>query len=296
MVELAYTPLKLFGAEIEHDLHSVFTTETKDALRRVFAEYRWLLFRGQRLTRAQQEQLVGVFGPIAPVNEEIPIISNKGDAYALGDTELAFHTELSYAPEPYISICLHALNVEEDRTSTKFTDGVQLWANMPKSLQEKVKDVRVRNYYALDVSRRDPTRVLDKRLPQTEHPLVRIHTTSGKTYLFISQLETMEVVGLDRPASEEFLNELFDYCYQPQHVLEHVWRNNDVVIWDNMPLQHARGAVGKGERTLQRVASIRCTFPQQFPDFKPGYVDGSVFVLVDSVTPMKNMPARAASQ
>jgi alpha-ketoglutarate-dependent taurine dioxygenase len=44
------------------------------------------------------------------------------------------------------------------------------------------------------------------------------------------------------------------YVYQPNNLVEHVWRNGDLVIWDNVGTQHARGSVaGVGRRTLQKV-------------------------------------------
>jgi taurine dioxygenase len=37
-------------------------------------------------------------------------------------------------------------------------------------------------------------------------------------------------------------------------VYEHTWCNGDIVIWDNIALQHARGSLkSAGRRVLQRV-------------------------------------------
>ena len=44
------------------------------------------------------------------------------------------------------------------------------------------------------------------------------------------------------------------HCHAAERVLEHRWRTGDVVFWDNIALQHARGDLGGvGRRVLQRV-------------------------------------------
>jgi hypothetical protein len=44
--------------------------------------------------------------------------------------------------------------------------------------------------------------------------------------------------------------------YDPAFVFEHEWRQGDVVIWDNLALQHSREAFREGQdgtRDLRRV-------------------------------------------
>ena len=50
------------------------------------------------------------------------------------------------------------------------------------------------------------------------------------------------------------LHEVFDCFYAEEHVLEHRWRKGDIIIWDNIALQHARGNLDHvGKRLLQRA-------------------------------------------
>lgn len=50
------------------------------------------------------------------------------------------------------------------------------------------------------------------------------------------------VLGLDDPTSEALLEELWSYCYAPAVVHEHRYAPGDFVVWDNLNVQHARGA------------------------------------------------------
>ncbi|MFT3966100.1 MAG: TauD/TfdA family dioxygenase, partial [Sphingobium sp.] len=50
------------------------------------------------------------------------------------------------------------------------------------------------------------------------------------------------------------LHRLFDALYAPDNLLEHRWHRGDLLIWDNVRFQHARGPLAEvGRRVLQRV-------------------------------------------
>ena len=51
------------------------------------------------------------------------------------------------------------------------------------------------------------------------------------------------------------LEELFAHLYAPENVFEHEWRQGDLVVWDNIAAQHARGNVEMEgpERSLRKV-------------------------------------------
>ena len=54
--------------------------------------------------------------------------------------------------------------------------------------------------------------------------------------------------------SRDLLRAVFDHLYRPESVYEHFWRNGDIVIWDNIALQHMRGSLKNcGRRILQRA-------------------------------------------
>jgi taurine dioxygenase len=65
---------------------------------------------------------------------------------------------------------------------------------------------------------------------------------------------TVEILGLGRVESDALLDALFDELYAPANVHEHRWRRGDLVIWDNLALQHARSRLDADEpRILRRV-------------------------------------------
>jgi taurine dioxygenase len=274
MANLSLRRLAPFGAEVDLDLGIPFGTDMAAELRAALFEYKLLLFRGHDVSREQQETLAGLFGHIPKSGTDLRFVSNRGGAATLGDQELAFHADMDFAPEPYNAVSLHALRLEDGQTSTKFVDGVALWERMPAKLKVRLEGAKLRNVHVLNYARRDPSVPLDPTMPQHVFTLPRIHPHTGAEYINVSVVGTREVVGMEPQASEALLNELFDYCFRPEHVLEHFWFKKDLIIWDNHALMHARGAVaGPAERTLQKVSALRKTLAEQFPAMAGAWKD-----------------------
>jgi alpha-ketoglutarate-dependent taurine dioxygenase len=89
----------------------------------------------------------------------------------------------------------------------------------------------------------------------TTKPVGFRHPRTGRTMLYVSQMMTREIVGLPSEESEELLETLFSYLYDPAHSWQHDWRKCDLVVWDNLAVQHARPNVSlEGPaRTLRKV-------------------------------------------
>ena len=66
--------------------------------------------------------------------------------------------------------------------------------------------------------------------------------------------QTDRILGLSDHDSEELLHELWRYMYDPANCFTHWYRPGDLVIWDNLNVQHGRPA-GEPDvpRTLRRV-------------------------------------------
>jgi taurine dioxygenase len=83
------------------------------------------------------------------------------------------------------------------------------------------------------------------------------HPRTGRKILYVSQGMTKEIVGLPHGESEDLLEQLFAHLYSPPNVWQYEWRNGDLIIWDNLAVQHARSDVRPDgpARTLRKVGS-----------------------------------------
>jgi alpha-ketoglutarate-dependent taurine dioxygenase len=93
--------------------------------------------------------------------------------------------------------------------------------------------------------------------PSTVTPIERRHPRTGETILYICEQMTQEVVGVDPDESERLLEQLFLHMYDPANRLDHHWRRGDLVVWDNLAIQHARpNVLTEGPpRTLRKFFS-----------------------------------------
>jgi alpha-ketoglutarate-dependent taurine dioxygenase len=106
--------------------------------------------------------------------------------------------------------------------------------------------------------------------PSTITPIGHRHRRTGATLLYICEQMTQDVVGLQPEESERLLDQLFEHMYAPPNQWNHYWRNGDLVVWDNLAMQHARpNVVTEGPaRTLRKFFS---PVPQLSPDQLPTF-------------------------
>jgi len=80
------------------------------------------------------------------------------------------------------------------------------------------------------------------------------HPRTSETILYVNAMQTDSIVSLAEPDSEALLERLWACLYRADNVYTHHWRLGDLVIWDNLAVQHARDDVKVGDgRTLRRV-------------------------------------------
>jgi taurine dioxygenase len=91
--------------------------------------------------------------------------------------------------------------------------------------------------------------------PTAVHPVAYRHPDSGATLLYVCEFFTSHIEGLPLDESEALLEELFEHIRRPEHVHEHAWHEGDLIVWDNIAVQHGRPSFRNldARRTLRRV-------------------------------------------
>jgi taurine dioxygenase len=244
-----------FGLEVDMDLAATFDG---DELRELFTRHGLLVFREQSLTMEQQQRFGAALGSLIVDGFATQgYISNTRADGLLANAELSFHSDFAYTASPLTGIALHAIEVDYEKTSTRFASGVAAFARLPSAVRERL--VGMRAFHVAPDSQgalsggglaySDPDVVKG-----ATHPVVLEDPITGREVLFVNQMNTSQILGLDEDASRELLTELRSYLYDPSNIYEHWWRDGDVVIWSNQAFQHARSAlVSDRPRTLQRV-------------------------------------------
>ena len=178
-------------------------------------------------------------------------------------------------PLPLIALSLFAVDVEPHTTSTMFVDSTDLYAALPADLQQQLEGLEAMHVlpaqgYEDHIRSTTPGGPeVDLRLPHQNHPVVLPHPVTGEKILFVNKMLTDRIVDVDDATSEELLGGIFETSYLPSNIYEHVWAMGDLVIWDNLAVQHARGDQSHlTRRTLRRVVCGELGFFEQQPEMR----------------------------
>lgn len=254
-----------FGFEAELVSLPTRGSAEADRLRILYRQDGLLVVRGLRLSHEEQIAFCRLFGPVLETPYENFIVSNVAANGHLGTRELLWHNDVPYLPSPYLAGCLHALSVDSEAVGTRFASGYRAYEGLPEPLRERIEGLK-----ALHVRERvydRPNRLTDLQEGDmcTVHDVVRRDPDSGRKYVFVNEAWTAQVIGLAEAASAELLSELHGHFYAEGNIYEHKWAEGDIVLWNNLAVQHARGSAGRGVRTLQRVTITNLSYAEQYP-------------------------------
>ena len=245
------TAIEPFGLEVRFDLRAGLSPADGAALKKLFLRHKLLLFRDQNLSREEQ---FAVLEHIGPVDRASPLDYVTPDDGVLGSKHLAFHSDMHFAPHPAEGVSLLALDVEAQPTYTAFVNAEAAYRRLPDEIKARIAGARSVRAATPGVYEDELPYDLPAGMHSMERDLVMIHPETGERILYIARCSTSRIVGVDREDSRDLLHTLYDYIYDETFMLKHYWRNGDLLIWDNLALQHARPDIeGVTRRKLQRA-------------------------------------------
>lgn len=265
MTTFTTKPIAPFGLELDVDLRKPMSINAQRQFRELFYENSLFVFRNQKLSLDEQERVLGYLGNVLKAKGEYRMISTDGN---LGAGALAYHSDLSFTEEPFKVISLHAIEVNDGQTHTCFANSMRALEKIPAELRNKFEGHTALASINIHQSKRELPFNPPAILPQITRPAIIAHPETGKPILYISELQTARIDGYPPHDSDTLIAELFKHLYAVNNVYEHRWHNGDLVIWDNIALQHARGDMtGCIPRVLQRVCVADKTFFELCPQF-----------------------------
>lgn len=265
---------KHFAAEIGGvDLSTPLDDDTFAQIAKVFFDNEVVVFRDQHLRPAGQIAFTRRFGPLeAHVrkesrladHDEIFVLSNKldGEGKPIGaqDAGRFWHSDLSYKREPSMLSALYAVEVPvKDGVAlgnTYFASTTAAYEALSGDMKERLatlrnvhsyREYRIKNYAAQQDDMRRGIRTVQEHaptpeqlasVPDTEMNVVRVHPVTGRKGLFVNEGHTSHLTGMTRAESDALLAELYAHITQPEFVYCHRWREGDLLMWDNIAVQH----------------------------------------------------------
>jgi taurine dioxygenase len=248
------------------DLNQLPDPATRAALIGVLHDNLVLCIRGQNLAPVAFRDAMTQFGaPMrrlqlerTPECAEVNIISSE-DRDVLGDGRKIvnganWHTDDSFMREPCSLTMLYGVVVPTTGGDTQFANMYAAYADLPADTRRRIDPLKVVHKYS---SSRKLTPVSTRpaeemaAMPEATHPLVRTHPATGRRSLYLNPNRMEEIVGLERAESDHLLDELIAHATQTKYQYRHVWRQGDIVIWDNRCTMHKANAdYPAGERRL----------------------------------------------
>ncbi len=255
------------GVEVQGiDLREQLDEAVAAELAKAYADGLLVLFRGQELSAEDQVRAVRLFGPVLDEFDDgssYSLVSNiERDAYIgsmSNDTELVYHSDLTNTGSPPWGLSLYALEISGQSPVTAYVNAQRAYERLPPTLQREVEQLEVVDIFDYPPGFDPTTEEVDPQLAwascTSTHRVVIGHPRNGKKQVYCNRMWSNRVVGSDASSAESLLEELFRQLYQPSNIYEHEWAAGDLVVWDNIAVQHGRKPIPPGcRRRLRRVS------------------------------------------
>lgn len=267
--ELSYRRLEGdFGVLVDADLSQPLSPRQQAEFRRLFDEHGLIVLKNQTLSQPHHVRALSYLNRGRYIERDPEFITNVEGPGLVFSSALPFHADSAFLPEPMTGVSLHAIDVVDDASSTRFTSGKTTYQRLPEELKQRIEGLHTLHVQPKIVSGRNRTRDLPAYYPRTARLLVHNHPFTGDPVLYVSFIMIDGIIELSDEDSDALLDELYGYLADPAHVYEHRWRNGDVVIWDNVALLHSRDDTSNvGRRVLQRVSVGAGNHSDIYPEF-----------------------------
>ena len=240
-----------------------------------FAEYSVLCFPNQRLGSQDQQRFAACFGQVdggyrdrsngdvkGSKKRGVMLVSNiRKNGKPIGslpDGEMFFHSDGSHRNKPYRATTLYGIKIPSAGGETLFADLRAAYDALPGDIKDQIKHLKARHIYDYGSTLRDQNQEIETNsdYPNALHPLVKTHPVSGRKTLYLSRLMTRYIDGFSRSESDDLLEFLFNHAEKEEFIYSHKWTPDDLLIWDNRCLNHARTDFPKEETRLLRRYTV----------------------------------------
>lgn len=249
------TEVKLLAGAIGAEIHGIDLTQSitdsvADEMRALLLEHQAIFFRNQVLDAAQHKSLAQIFGPLDshPAYDtvegfpEIMILESTAEAPYKIDT---WHADMTFRQHPPAGTFLRSRIIPPKGGDTLYSSMTAAYDALSKPMQEFLDGlIAIHDFrHGFRESLAEPGG--EERLkqividhPPVEHPVIQTHPETGKKVIFVNELFTTNIVGLEPNESEAVLSFLFKHITTDEFTYRFSWEPNSVAIWDNRSTQH----------------------------------------------------------
>jgi alpha-ketoglutarate-dependent 2,4-dichlorophenoxyacetate dioxygenase len=224
--------------------------------RAALEEHSVLVFRGQDVTDEVQLAFSRRFGPLEVTKvgslgtgTNLVILStiDENGKVVPADHRLAlrnkanqlWHTDSTFKRVPALASVLSARVIPARGGETEYVSTRLAWERLDPKLRKRLENSFAWHDYAHSRGKIAPDLASPERaaLPPQCWRMAWKNPANGRVALYLAS-HAYAIEGMEQAAAQKLLAELIDAATAPGLSYVHIWRNGDVVMWDNRATMH----------------------------------------------------------
>ena len=237
------------------DLTQVAEADQLEVVRRAMADHLVVFLPDQHLSLDDLERITELLGGrdvtpfVAPLEGRpyvIRVVKEAGDALNFAN---AWHSDLSYLPEPPSYTLLHAWEVPPYGGDTVWANQYLAFETLSEGLKQTLTGLRAVHSAGLAYGTgglldkvKDLTSMAIEPSPDAykehSHPAVIKHPVTGRPALYVNSVYTTRFEGWNAMESQALLSHLYRHSINENFTCRLRWAPHTLAIWDNRCTQH----------------------------------------------------------
>jgi alpha-ketoglutarate-dependent 2,4-dichlorophenoxyacetate dioxygenase len=248
--------MDLYGVLVFHDRR--FTDETQLAFSRNFGELEtasgdinW--GKEHRLPSPHVNDISNLDNHNAVLRRE-----DRRRLFSLGNR--LWHSDSSFKPVPAKYSLLSARSIPSSGGNTEFADMRAAYDALDDETKAECEDLICEHsqlYSRGVLGFTDFTEEDVRRFAPVQQRLVRRHPSSGRKSLFLAS-HAGGIVGWPVPEARAFLRDLTEHATRREFVYAHVWKQWDLLMWDNQASMHRARPFNANETRDMHRTTVAC--------------------------------------
>jgi taurine dioxygenase len=243
-----------------------------DSIRTAWLKHQVIGICGQELQIADLERFAAALGPdgddpfIASIAGHPRVVEVRREANETTPVFAeAWHSDWSFLESSPAGTLLYGKVIPPVGGDTLFADQYAAYDALSETMKAKIAPLRgihsARRSYSpggiygeRDKGRSMAIRYSERAMATQLHPVVRIHSETGRPALFVNLGYTIGIDGMNEADANALLMELFAHQSRPEFIYRHRWSPGLLTLWDNRCVLHtATGGYQGHQRLLWRI-------------------------------------------
>ncbi|HEX6311710.1 MAG TPA: TauD/TfdA family dioxygenase, partial [Acidimicrobiia bacterium] len=234
------------GAEIQDvDLSRPVGADLWGDLHQALLDWKVIFFRDQDITAEQHRDLAARWGelevhPFLPAGDLPEVVRFAKDDASKG-VENIWHSDVTWRQVPSLGSVLRAVEVPPVGGDTLWADMAAAYDGLPDDVRARIDGLTAVHDFAGSFGQAMDAAELERmreQYPPAEHPVVRTHPETGRRAIYVNEIFTSHIVGLERGQSDELLRFLCAQARIPEYQCRFRWASGSIAFWDNRSTQH----------------------------------------------------------